>query len=284
LFKDLNDITKKQNTESVHLSSFPVADEKAIDKPLEERMELAQKISSMILSIRKKENIRVRQPLTKIQIPVLDETFRKKLDLVKDLILSEVNVKEMEFVDESKTQIVKNLKLNFKTLGKKLGKDMKATQEFAKEHAQEIISSIEKTGKYNLFIHNSSYTLEAKDVEIIPVDIPGWKVVNQGALTVALDITITPQLRDEGIAREIVNRLQNLRKEKDFAVTDRIEVRMKDHPKIKNAVLNNLDYIRREILANRFEIVNEIDGNGVEIEVDEEIKTTVVIDRITQLN
>ncbi|MBI3501871.1 MAG: isoleucine--tRNA ligase [Bacteroidetes bacterium] len=284
LFKDLNDVTKKQNAESVHLSLFPVVDEKKIDKPLEERMDLAQKISSMILSIRKKENIRVRQPLTKIQIPILDELFRKKLELVKDLILSEVNVKEMDFVDESKTQIVKNLKLNFKTLGKKLGKDMKAVQTFALEHSQEIISSIEKTDKYELKINEANYTLEIEDVEIIPVDIPGWKVANQGAITVALDITITDKLRDEGIAREIVNRLQNLRKEKNFEVTDRIEVRMKDHPKINSAVLNNLDYIRAEILANTFEIVNEINGNGIEIEVDDEIKTTVAIDRTKQLN
>ncbi len=279
LFKDLNDVTKKQNAESVHLSLFPIADEKIIDKSLEERMELAQKISSMILSIRKKENIRVRQPLTKIQIPILDESFRKKLELVKDLILSEVNVKEIEFVDESKTKIVKNLKLNFKTLGKKLGKDMKAVKAFASENSQAIISSIEKQGKYDLKINDTNYTLETEDVEIIPVDIPGWKVANSGAITVALDIIITPQLKDEGIAREIVNRLQNLRKEKNFEVTDRIEVRMKDHPKIKSAVLNNLDYIRAEILANTFEIVNEINGNGVEIEVDEEIKTTVAINK-----
>lgn len=281
LFRDLNNVTKKQNTESVHLSLFPQADESIIDEELEERMELAQKISSMILSIRKKENLRVRQPLMKVRIPVLDNSFRKKLERVKNLILSEVNVKKMEFVDESKTQIVKNLKLNYKTLGKKLGKDMKAVQMFASEHSQEIISSIEKTGSYHLTLNNSSYILLPEDVEIIPVDIPGWKVANQGALTVALDITITPQLWEEGIAREIVNRLQNLRKEKNFEVTDRIEVKMKEHPKINNAVLNNLDYIRTEILANTFEIVSEINGNGIEIEVDNEIKTIVVIDRVS---
>ncbi|MEK6615773.1 MAG: class I tRNA ligase family protein [Bacteroidota bacterium] len=279
LFKDLNDITKKQNAESVHLSIFPKADVTAIDKPLEERMEMAQKISSMILSIRKKENIRVRQPLTQIRVPILDDSFKKKLEAVKDLILSEVNVKEIEYVSEKDTQIVKNLKLNFKTLGKKCGKHMKTVQAFAIENAQTIISTIEKNSRYEIKIENETIELLPEDVEIIPIDIPGWKVANSGALTVALDITITDTLRDEGIAREIVNRIQNLRKEKKFEITDRIEVMIKGHQKINSAVRNNLDYICAEILATKFEIVNDINGNGVEIEVDEEIKTMVAIDR-----
>ena len=245
---------------------------------------LSQKISSMILSIRKKENIRVRQPLTKIRVPILDDSFKKKLEAVKDLILSEVNVKEIEYVSENDTQIVKNMKLNFKTLGKKCGKDMKAVQAFASENAQAIISYIEKTGKYDVVLNGATYTLDNEDVEIIPVDIPGWKVANNGPLTVALDITITPQLKDEGIAREVVNRIQNLRKESKFEVTDRIEVQLKNHPQINTAIINNLDYIRAEILASSFEIVNEINGKGVEIEIDEEIKTMVLIDRIKQLN
>jgi isoleucyl-tRNA synthetase len=157
---------------------------------------------------------------------------------------------------------------------------MKAVQAFALDHAQAIISSVEKIGKYDVIIGGATYSLDTEDVEIIPVDIPGWKVANYGPLTVALDITITPQLRDEGIAREIVNRIQNLRKENKFEVTDRIEVRVKNHPKINAAIINNLDYIRAEILADKFEMVNEINGNGVEIEVDEEIKTMVTIDRI----
>ena len=279
LFKDLNDITKKQNVESVHLSFFPKSEEVHIDKALEERMEMAQKISSMILSIRKKENIKVRQPLTKIQIPILDEAYKKKIEAVKDLILSEVNVKQIEFVDESKTRIVKNLKLNFKTLGKKCGKDMKAVQAHANENAASIISSMERTGKYNMVVDGNTYVLENEDVEIIPVDIPGWKVANSGAITVALDVTITTELLDEGIAREIVNRLQNLRKEKNFQVTDRIDVLMKDHPKIKSAVLNNLDYIRAEILATKFELVSDLNSSGVEIELGEDIKATVVINK-----
>jgi isoleucyl-tRNA synthetase len=187
-------------------------------------------------------------------------------------------------VSESNTQIVKNLKLNFKTLGKKCGKNMKAVQSFAAENAQSVISAIEKNNRYQIKIENETIELLSEDVEIIPVDIPGWKVANSGALTVALDITITEKLKDEGIAREIVNRIQNLRKEKKFDVTDKITVKIKDHKKINSAILNNLDYIRAEILANTFEIVNDINGDGVEIEVDEEIKTMVAIDRIKQLN
>lgn len=240
-------------------------------------MELAQKISSMVLSIRKKENIRVRQPLNKIRIPVLDEVYRKNIEAVKELILSEVNVKEIEFIDESKAQIVKNLKLNFKTLGKKCAKDMKAVQAYAQTHAQTIISGIEKTGKYEIKIGDSIYVLENEDVEIIPVDIPGWKVANAGQVTVALDVTITPVLRNEGIARELVNRLQLLRKENKFEVTDRIDVKVVDHPKINDAILNNLDYIRAEILADKLEIVKEIKEKGSEIEVDDEIRTVVAI-------
>ena len=282
LFKDLNDITKKQNVESIHLSLFPVSDATAIDKPLEERMEMAQKISSMILSIRKKENIRVRQPLNKIQIPVLDDAFKKKIEAVKDLILSEVNVKAIEFVDESKTQIVKNLKLNFKTLGKKCGKDMKAVQAFANENAQAIISSIEKTNKYDLTVNGTTYTLENEDVEIIPVDIPGWKVANAGQLTVALDVTITPQLKEEGIARELVNRIQNLRKDKGLEVTDKITLIIKSSNEIDASVSNNKSYICSETLASSLEIVNELsDKDAVLVEVDENIKTLI---RISKFN
>ncbi len=284
LFNDLNKITGRQKVDSVHLSVFPIAEDAAIDKELEERMEMAQKISSMVLSIRKKENIRVRQPLANIQIPVLDDSFKKKIELVKDLILSEVNVKQIQFVSEKDTQIVKNLKLNFKTLGKKCGKDMKAVQLFAQDNSQAIISSIEKTGQFDIKIADITYLLVSNDVEIIPVDIPGWKVANNGSITVALDITISPKLREEGIAREIVNRIQNIRKESKFDVTDRIVVKMINHPQINDAIINNLDYIRTEILANTFDIVKELSSEGLEIEIDEHIKTRVLIDRIKQLN
>ncbi|MFH1005212.1 MAG: isoleucine--tRNA ligase [Bacteroidota bacterium] len=280
LFRDLNTVTGKQNFESVHLSIFPKADETTIDKLLEKKMEIAQKISSMILSIRKKENIRVRQPLTKVRVLIPDESFKKKLEAVKDLILAEVNVKTMEFVSESSDnseRIVKSMKLNFKTLGKKCGKYMKAVQAHANENAQTVISAIEKNNCYKIKIENDIIELFPEDVEIIPIDIPGWKVANSGAITVALDITITHQLREEGIARELVNRIQHLRKEKNFDVTDRIEVMIKEHQKINSAIRNNLEYICTEILANKFEIVNEINGNEIEIEVDEDIKTTIAI-------
>ncbi|MBL7891995.1 MAG: isoleucine--tRNA ligase, partial [Bacteroidia bacterium] len=253
LFNDLNTVTGRHKAESVHISNMPVVDEKLIDKHLEERMELAQKISSMILSIRKKENIRVRQPLNSIQIPSIDEAYKNKIEAVKDLILSEVNVKRIEFVDESKTQIVKNMKLNFKTLGKKCGKHMKAVQAFATNNAQAIISAVEKTGKFDVTIEGVSYTLENEDVEIIPVDIPGWKVANEGPITVALDITLTSELKEEGIARELVNRIQNLRKDKDFEVTDRILVKIQSNSAINSAVSNNLNYICTEILASSLE-------------------------------
>ncbi|MCE9538462.1 MAG: DUF5915 domain-containing protein, partial [Bacteroidetes bacterium] len=282
LYSDLNTVTGRDRAKSIHLSDFPVSDTFLIDKDLEERMELAQKISSMILSIRKKENIRVRQPLNKIQIPVLDDSFKDKIEAVKDLILSEVNVKSLEFVDESTTSITKNLKLNFKTLGKKCGKNMKAVQNFATENAQAIISGIEKTGKFEIRFDSEIIELESEDVEIIPVDIPGWKVANFGQLTVALDITISSVLREEGLARELVNRIQNLRKERNLDVTDRIDVKIQRNSAINAAINNNLNYICTEILASSLELVDTLEHKiGSEIELDEEIKTLI---SITKLN
>ncbi|MGZ4053296.1 MAG: isoleucine--tRNA ligase [Bacteroidia bacterium] len=278
LYSDLNSVTGRDKAVSIHLSDFPVSDTFLIDKNLEERMELAQKISSMVLSIRKKENIRVRQPLEKIQIPVLDDSYKAKIEAVKDLILSEVNVKSLELVDESHTQIVKNLKLNFKTLGKKCGKHMKAVQAFANENGPAIISGIEKTGKFELKIEGESIILETEDVEIIPVDIPGWKVANSGQLTVALDVMVSPALKEEGLARELVNRIQNLRKDSNLDVTDRIEVKIQRNSAINSAINNNLDYICAEILASSLELVDNVEATkGSEIELDEEIKTLITI-------
>jgi len=278
LFTDLNSVTGRQTAESVHLSLFPVHDSTLVDKDLEARMELAQKVSSMILSIRKKENIRVRQPLQKVQVPVLDDTFRKRMEAVQELILSEVNVKEIEFVDESKTHIVKNLKLNFKTLGKKCGKDMKGVQAYALANPDAIIHGIEKTGSYPVKVGESTYVLEQEDVEIIPVDIPGWKVANDGPLTVALDIIISPALKEEGLARELINRIQNLRKDKDFEVTDRISVKIKSNNALNASVNNNLHYICSETLASSLEVVNELNSEqAVLVEVDSEIQTFISI-------
>jgi isoleucyl-tRNA synthetase len=281
LYSDLDGVTQKANAGSVHLSNFPQADEKLIDKSLEERMELAQKISSMILSIRKKENIRVRQPLNKIQVPVLDANFRKQVEAVKDLILAEVNVKEIEFVDESQTQIVKNLKLNFKTLGKKCGRHMKAVQVHAQKNEQALISAIEKTGRYEIKVDDEVIVLENEDVEIIPVDIPGWKVANSGPVTVALDITITEPLRQEGMARELVNRIQNIRKDKGFEVTDKINVQIAHHDKLDAAIKNNLTYICSETLTKSLNIVEKItDKQALAVEVDEDVSTVISVEKI----
>ena len=281
LFTDLNSVTNRHKASSIHLSNFPKADEKLIDKELEERMELAQKISSMILSIRKKENLKVRQPLNKIQIPVLDEHTRKQIDAVKDLILAEVNVKEIEFVDESKTQIVKNLKLNFKTLGKKCGKHMKAVQAFANEHQPEIISHIEKTNKFAVNIDGEEIVLETEDVEIIPVDIPGWKVANSGAITVALDITLTEPLKQEGVARELVNRIQNIRKDRGFELTDKIYVKIMRNNGIDEAIKNNLTYICSETLTGNLQMVDVLDAQtGMLVEVDESVSTYVSVEKL----
>jgi isoleucyl-tRNA synthetase len=285
LYSDLNNATGRHNASSVHLSDFPSAAESLIDKDLEERMELAQKISSMILSIRKKENIRVRQPLNKIQIPVLDDSYRSKIEAVKGLILSEVNVKSLDLVDESHTQIVKNLKLNFKTLGKKCGKHMKSVQSFAAANAQDIILGIERTGTYIMSFEGESIVLDAEDVEIIPVDIPGWKVANSGQLTVALDVTVTPELKEEGLARELVNRIQNLRKDSNLDVTDRIDVKIQRNSAINAAVNNNLNYICAEILASSLELVDSVEATqGSEVELDEDTKTLITITKLKNTN
>jgi isoleucyl-tRNA synthetase len=256
LFQSLN-----TNSESVHLSHLEAGSFR--DENLEARMDLAQRISSMALSIRKKENIKVRQTLAEIRIPVLDETTQSRIESVADLICSEVNVKAVKCVDEQTTKIVKDLKLNFKTLGKKCGKFMKEIQQFAQENPQEIISSIEKTGEYMWM--KESILLQTEDVEIIPVDIPGWKVANQGNLTVALDVTITPELKEEGYARELVNRIQNLRKETNFEVTDKIIVKVSGENYLNDVLKNNSEYISSQVLASSLEFIPEMEG-GVAVE------------------
>jgi isoleucyl-tRNA synthetase len=278
LYKNLS--SKKSVAQSVHLTFLLKANQQMIDKDLEEKMDLAQKITSMILAIRKKENLRVRQPLQRIQIPVLEDSFRKKLEGVKDIILSEVNVKELEFVDEKTTSITKNLKLNFKTLGKKYGKLMKAIQQFAAEDSKAIIEAVEKHGKFETSIDGERVELLSDDIEIIPVDLPGWKVMNDGAITVALDITVSPQLKEEGLAREFVNRIQNLRKDKGFEVTDKISLQVLDQGQIKNSLLSNKDYICAEILATSFEIVETMHSSeAVTVEVDDEISIRIIINK-----
>lgn len=278
LYKNLTGPTHAAQS-SVHLSFLPVANAAVIDLEREEQMGFAQEISSMVLSIRKKENIRVRQPLQTIRIPILNEKDKNRIHAVADLILAETNVKQLEFVDETQAKIIKNLKLNFKTLGKKCGKHMKAVQTYATENAQEIITAIEQQRQYKITLEGETIELLPEDVDIIPVDIPGWKVANDGALTVALDVTISPELRKEGLAREFVNRIQNLRKEQGFDVIDKISVKILEHDIFKDAILSNSEYIRAQILAEDLELVNDL-PNGHWVEVEEGISTQIELRKI----
>lgn len=281
LFRDLNFATGKDTSSSVHLSDFPVADEKIINKQLEARMELAQRISSLVLSLRKASKIRVRQPLSRIMVPVLNEEFQKNVEAVKDLILSEVNVKEIEFLTDSSGILVKKIKPNFKSLGPKFGKHMKAIAAEVNKFGQEQIAEIEQTGNYNLEIEGEKIQLSLEDVEISSQDIPGWLVASEGKLTVALDITISEKLHEEGIAREFVNRIQNIRKDRDFKVTDRIRLKMKSHEGINSAIQSNLNYICTEILAESLDIVDEISATeGVPVDVEENLSTLVSLSNL----
>ena len=266
LFIDLNNVTGKEQALSVHLANFPEYNQGLVDKDLEERMGLAQDISSLILSLRKKVGINVRQPLGKALIPVLDKTFKARVEKIKDLILSETNIKDIEYITDTSGIISKKIKPNFKTLGSKVGKDMKIVAEALNTLTQQEISRFENEGKIEL--RGTSYQILVEDVEILAEDVPGWQVANLGTLTVALDITITDDLKQEGISRELVNRIQNMRKDQGFEVTDKIRVQVKDHPYISEALKNNLSYICAEILAESFELVNEL-NEGEVVSIDE---------------
>ncbi|MFY7971087.1 MAG: isoleucine--tRNA ligase [Flavobacteriales bacterium] len=284
LYTNLNTPVKRtpndHSVDSVHLAILPKVNELFIDAALEAKMELAQKVSSMVLSIRKKENIRVRQPLQTIRIPLFDQMVKAHIESVKNIILSEVNVKEIEFVDESQASIVKNLKLNFKTLGKKCGKFMKDLQLFANENQALIIKQIEMDSSYSFnAADGSTIELLPEDVEIIPVDIPGWKVANSGALTVALDVTLTEELKREGLAREFVNRIQNLRKEAGFEVTDKISVKIGAHQAFNEAVEANSEYIRSQVLAESIVLVEQFSA-GQTVEIDEGVSTNIEINKL----
>jgi isoleucyl-tRNA synthetase len=259
LFLDLNNVTGKDKSESVHLTNFPVADDKLIDKILEERMQLAQDISSMTLALRKKVNIKVRQPLSTIMIPVLEKGLQENIEAVKKLILNEVNVKEIKFVDDSAGILVKRVKLDFKKLGPKCGKSMKEVAALLQCMSQENIAEFEKTGKVTLNIAGTNVVVEKTDVEIQSEDIPGWLVANNDNLTVALDITITDDLLKEGIAREFVNRIQNLRKTAGFDITDKIKVKIEKLDVINDAVNAYAGYIAAQTLANEVELVDKIE-------------------------
>ncbi len=266
LFQNLTAGDANNQFESVHLTLLEEADATLIDAELNERMRLAQDISSMVLSLRKKTSINVRQPLAKILIPVLDSKFAARVDLVKELILSETNIKDIEYITDTAGFITKKIKPNFKALGQKAGKDMKAVAQAITAFNQDDIESLEKAGEISIL--EGKYTILSGDVEIMAEDIPGWQVTNMGNLTVALDVTITEELKQEGLSRELINRIQNLRKELNFEVTDRISVTLQNHNLIAGAVAQNKTYICSEILADDIKLTETLD-NGNKIVIDD---------------
>ncbi|MDD2798695.1 MAG: isoleucine--tRNA ligase [Bacteroidales bacterium] len=268
LYSDLISVSKNGNETSIHLSDFPTVNEKLIDKTLELRMQLAQDISSMVLALRKKVNIKVRQPLSAIMLPIMDQSLRKNVEAIKGLVLSEVNAKELNFVDNTAGILIKRIKPDFKKLGPKHGKIMKQLAIAIAEMDQKAIQEFEDNGKYTLNIDGQNAEIEVVDVDIISEDIPGWLVSNEGRLTVALDITITEELKREGIARELVNRIQNIRKSSGFEITDKIKVKLTRHHEINSAVADYSDYIANQVLANEIEMVDEVNG-GIEMNFDD---------------
>ena len=275
LYKDLVSVTGKENKESVHLTDFPVANESYIDKSLESKMQKAQTISSLVLSLRKKESIKVRQPLQKIMIPIANATERAEIEAVANLIKHEVNVKEIELLEDASGILVKQIKPNFKTLGPKFGKDMKAIATAVQEFGQAEIAQFEKAQTYSLQLPDKTVTLSLDDVEISTQDIEGWLVATAGSLLVALDIHITPELRQEGIARELVNRIQNIRKDNDYDITDRIQIRLQAHPALQAAVIANEAYIKNETLTDSITFIESL-PEGEEIAFDE-VTTRIVV-------
>lgn len=272
LFRDLNMTTGKAAEDSVHLALFPAYDEALINSDLEERMSIAQAISSMILGLRRKVSIKVRQPLAKIIVPLTEKGFREKFEAVKDLILAEVNVKDVEYIEDTSSILVKKVKPDFRKLGPKYGKMMKDISKAIASMTRQDIASLETTGSHTLQIGSKEVILTRDDVEIISEDIPGWQVANEGKLTVALDVTVTDELRYEGIAREFVNRIQNIRKESGFDVTDKITVLIENHELISKAVDRHADYIGSQTLATKVTVVSDFaNGNVREVEIDDMI-------------
>ncbi|EMQ95762.1 Isoleucyl-tRNA synthetase [Xanthomarina gelatinilytica] len=268
LYMDLNSVTQKEAFESVHLADFPVFNNSYVDKSLERKMEAAQTISSLVLSLRAKEKIKVRQPLQKIMIPIDSKQQKEEILAVANLIKHEVNVKEIELLEDASDILVKQIKPNFKALGPRFGKDMKLIANTIIGFTAEDIKKIEQSGQIEVEINGKSITLGLEDVEITSQDIEGWLVANEGALTVALDVTISEDLRKEGIARELVNRIQNLRKDSGFEVTDRINVMLQKDEKIVDAVQTNMLYIKAETLTEELEIIDQV-NNGIEVVFDD---------------
>ena len=270
MFSDLNAVSGKHNLASVHLADFPTVNEAAIDLELEEQMEIAQKVSSMALSLRKKEKIKVRQPLQKIMVPILDANFKKNIEHVSDLILSEINVKELELLEDTSGVLVKKIKPNFKTIGPKYGKQMKAIAVMVNQWGQDEIAILEKNNGWTGEVNGENIVLDMADFEILTDDIPGWLVTTEGGLTVAMDITLSDELKQEGIARELVNRIQNFRKEAGLEVTDKISLTVETSDNIAKAITENAAYICDEVLAtgievgavNNTEMIADIEAEG----------------------
>ena len=278
LYKDLTSVTGHESLESIHLTNFPVADESLIDSSLEHKMQQAQKISSMVLSLRKKEMIKVRQPLQRIMIPILDEKDREEILAVENLIKSEVNVKEIELIDDASGILVKTIKPNFKVLGPRFGKDMRFVAQAIQNLTQEDIAIVEKQGGISLKVNENVVNLTQAEVEITSQDIEGWLVANHGSLTVALDVTITDELRKEGNARELVNRVQNLRKESGFDVTDKIKLIIQKNDILEQSITANEQYIKTETLTNEL-VFEEIVEEGIEIAFDD-VNTKILIKKM----
>ena len=268
LYMDLVTATGRDNVVSVHLAKFPEYKEEMIDKELEVRMQMAQDVTSMVLALRRKVNIKVRQPLQCIMIPVVDEEQRAHIEAVKALIMSEVNVKDIKFVDGAAGVLVKKVKCDFKKMGPKFGKQMKAVAAAVAEMSQEAIAELEKNGSYTLQLDGTDVLVEATDVEIFSEDIPGWLVANEGKLTVALDVTVTEELRREGVARELVNRIQNIRKSSGLEITDKIKITLSKNQQTDDAVNEYKDYICNQVLGTSLTLTDEVE-NGTELNFDD---------------
>ena len=278
LYQDLNSVTQKETSESIHLSDFPKFDQSFVDQSLERKMENAQIISSLVLSLRAKEKIKVRQPLQKIMIPIANEQQKEEILAVASLIKHEVNIKEIQLLEDASDILIKQIKPNFKALGPKFGKDMRFIAAEVQNFTQEDISKIEKEQQISICINEKNITLELEDVEISSKDIEGWLVANEGSLTVALDVTITEELRKEGVARELVNRIQNARKDLGLEVTDKIKLTILDDQNLQAAISENKEYIMSETLTLKLVFTDEL-RNGVEVEFDT-IKSKILIEKI----
>lgn len=279
LFSDLNEVTRRHAVNSIHIALFPEVNESYIDLELEAQMDIAQRVSSLVLALRKKEKIRVRQPLQKIMVPSSNAMFTKNIEHVKDLILSEVNVKELELLDASNNILVKSIKPNFKTIGPKYGKQMKAIAAEIQDFDQDRIVAIEQTGEFTVTIGGEVLGLTIEDVEIVAQDIPGWLVASEGGLTVALDSTISAELRQEGIARELVNRVQNLRKDAGFDVTDKIVLTLQSTPEIETAIAENKEYVSNEVLATAIDF-SELGEQATVLDLVEEADAKIVLVKV----